>query len=124
MKTSQTWYTRIRTRTCLAMISAGITVLGLGAAGNGSHAYAAESLHMTVSYADLNLQAAAGAEALYRRLQAAAQHVCYPLDDGLRGGRNFKFQKCFKTALDSAVAQVNMPILTAMHSGKRPVTGG
>jgi UrcA family protein len=105
------------------MIPAGIAVLSLGAAGNGSLAYPAEPLHMTVSYADLDLQAAAGAEVLYRRLQSAAQRVCHPLDNG-QPMRNFQFQRCYKTALDSAVAQVNKPILTAMHSSKRPLARG
>ena len=93
MKTSKTHYTRIRIRTCLglAMISAGIAVLGLSAAGNGSQAYAGEPLHMTVSYADLNLQAAAGVVAADRPQPQTPTATTTPTTPPLaatgRGGR-------------------------------------
>ena len=120
MKTSLTRYNRTR----LVMISAGIAFLGLAGASNAAQPDFLESSRMTVSYADLNIESAAGIKALYGRLQFAARRVCAPFDDGQHRTVNFHFRVCYRNALDSAVAQVNKPILTAMHARVQPAAGG
>jgi UrcA family protein len=117
MKTAQICLNRVR----LTMISAGITLLAWG--GTGGLAWAAEPIRVNVSYADLNLESAAGVRSLYGRLKSAALHVCAPLDDGRHSPRNFRFQRCYQIALDSAVAKIDRPVLTAMHS-RRQEAGG
>lgn len=118
MKTPQICFNRVR----LTMISAGIALLACG--GTGGLAWAAEPIQMNVSYADLNLESAAGVRSLYGRLKSAAQRVCAPLDDGRHGPRNFRFERCYRTALDSAVAKIDRPVLTAMHNSRRQEAGG
>ena len=105
-----------------AMISAAITVLAC--AGSGQSARAAEQMRVSVSYADLTIETAGGIRSLYGRLQSAARRVCAPLDDGRQSPGNFAFQRCYESALSSAVAGIDKPVLTAMHIGRRPAAGG
>jgi UrcA family protein len=68
-----------------------------------------------VSYADLNLNTEAGAEVLYRRLRSAADQVCMSsgsLDAGIRAA----WRACYDKAMNSAVASVNKPMVTALHN--------
>jgi UrcA family protein len=68
----------------------------------------------TVNFSDINTHSPAGAEALYRRLRAAARQVC---DDSSARGIEVRrsVQQCRKDALDRAVAQAAQPLLTALH---------
>jgi UrcA family protein len=120
MKTSLTRHNRTR----LVMIAAGIAFLGLAGASNAAQPNFFESQRMTVSYADLNIESAAGIKALYGRLQFAARRVCAPFDDGQHRTGDFHFRVCFRDALGSAVAKINKPTLTAMHSSAWPASGG
>jgi UrcA family protein len=105
-------------------LSAGIAFLGLAGATTAAQPDAFKPLQMSVSYADLNIASAAGAKALYNRLQFAALRVCAPFDDGQHRIVNFQFRSCYRNALDSAVAKINQPTLTAMHSRALPAAGG
>ena len=109
-------------KTSHILISAGIALLTCG--GTGGLAWAAEPIRVNVSYADLNLESAAAVRTLYGRLRSAAQRVCTPVDDGRYSPSNFAFQRCYQTALDSAVAKSNRPVLTAMHNSRRQEAGG
>ena len=120
MKTSLTRHNWIR----VVVMSSGIAFLGLAGASTAAPPGVFEPLKLSVSYADLNIESAAGIKALYSRLEFAAERVCAPFDDGQHRTANFHFQACYRSALDSAVAKINMPTLTAMHSRPRPATGG
>jgi UrcA family protein len=71
-----------------------------------------------VSFADLDLSTNAGAETLYKRIQLAANQVC----GSYRDRRSMKFYQDWKTcrsqAIENAVAKVDRPTLTAVHSNK------
>ena len=71
-----------------------------------------------VGYADLDLSTQAGAATLYNRIRGAARQVC-----GYEGA-SFEdkaiWKSCFTGAIDNAVATVNNPRLTALHSGESP----
>jgi len=96
----------------------------VSSAATGSPTHADEPPRITVSYADLNIESAAGLKALYGRLQTAAQNACRPVDDGRRSPGNFRFWACYTATLDSAVTKVNKPSLTAMHySAHKTVRG-
>lgn len=73
-----------------------------------------QPLTRIVSYADLNLDSAAGAKALYGRLHNAAHYVCSPYD-----GREMRllsrWEACVNSAIAAAVVQINKPMLTALH---------
>jgi UrcA family protein len=74
-------------------------------------------LSRKVSYSDLNLASPAGAQALYRRLTAAADVVCAPFEGrGLVSEHQFK--ACVGHAIATAVADVNSPLLTSYYQSK------
>jgi UrcA family protein len=71
-----------------------------------------------VKFQDLNLGASAGIATLYRRISAASQHVC-GADDGDKDLHSQSIrQACVKDAEARAVAQVNVPALTAYAEKK------
>jgi UrcA family protein len=72
-----------------------------------------------VKFQDLNLDTAAGVEALYKRIHAAAQRVCAvsgPLDEVFFGGPSSA--KCTKDAEARAIAKINLPALTALIANR------
>jgi UrcA family protein len=73
----------------------------------------------TVKFADLNLSHPAGALALYKRIQHAAQEVCEPLiARDLQSNPISK--RCREQAIARAVADVNAPLLTSYYLTKSP----
>jgi UrcA family protein len=75
----------------------------------------------TVSFADLDLSKPAGAQTLYKRIKAAARHVCGPVDNYTYVTPSRGFRECYEKAIADAVAQIDRPSLTALH---REVTRG
>ena len=74
----------------------------------------------TVKFADLNLGAPAGVEALYGRIHAAARRVCEP-----PAGEPAGVSRCVRKAEGDAIAKVNNPLLTAFYqkkTGSQPQT--
>jgi UrcA family protein len=92
-------------------------VLILGLLG-ATPALASDPASIKVGYSDLNLTTVAGAQTLYKRIKGAARTVC-----GYEG-RNLTdesaWNSCYRGAIADAVAKVNSPLLTAVHTG-RPV---
>jgi UrcA family protein len=60
----------------------------------------------TVSYRDLDLSTAQGAQALYGRIESAAREVC-------RGTEFSDFDACRARAIEGAVNDVGNPLLSA-----------
>ena len=56
-----------------------------------------------------------GAAKLYRRIQGAAQRVC-GYEATLSQAQSI-WQHCVLPTVDAAVAKVNNPLLTALHTG-------
>jgi UrcA family protein len=84
-----------------------------------SNAHAGDDVHSeTVKFADLNLSSPAGAEALYRRISAAAQRVCGYEATSIYGPSIW--QNCVRPTVDATVAKVNNPLLTRLHPGRNP----
>ena len=74
----------------------------------------------TVKFADLDLSTQVGAEALYRRIHAAARHVC-----SAPSGEQAGVGRCMTKAESEAIGKVNSPLLTAFYqkqSGTQPKT--
>jgi UrcA family protein len=69
----------------------------------------------TVKYPDLNVSSPAGVEALYVRIHLAAKRVCAPIE-GWRAP--FGSIVCARDAEARAIAQVNLPSLTAYYQKK------
>ena len=78
----------------------------------------------TVNFADLDLSKAAGAQTLYKRIKAAARHVCGPIDNYTFVTPAKAFRECYDKAIADAVAQIDRPSLTALHREEaRPARG-
>ena len=82
-----------------------------------AHESADAPAHMTVSYADLNLNSDAGIAVLYKRLRHAARQVCGDMDPTSLA-RGLETMKCINNAMSQAVAQVNSPLLTSLYEAK------
>jgi UrcA family protein len=78
-----------------------------------------ESVRIEVSFADLDLDKAAGIETLYKRLRSAAAGACGPRSLTEAGSvRQVSNNKaCFKDLLDRAVRKADNAALTRRHSG-------
>ena len=98
----------------------GVLALGLSSGAAFANLTDRGTEAVAVSFAELDLSKPAGAEALYDRLQRAAQEVC---------GINERFyspyyiagsaerRACYQDALDRAVAQLDEPLVTEQHAG-------
>ena len=99
--------------------TAWVALLVLASAAAGANPSGADEVRSEkVKFADLNLNTLAGASVLYSRIEHAAQRVCITGSDPFHPGSS---TSCRKTAIAAAVAKVNSPWLTAIHSSK---TGG
>ncbi len=67
-----------------------------------------------VSYGDLDVDRERGADVLYMRLKVAVDQVCRPLE-GRAPRQRLAWRACRQEAMESAVAQINLPQLTAIH---------
>jgi len=68
----------------------------------------------TVKYADLDLSKPAGVKTLYARIEGAARTVCAPKPSPSDMAGTKDYNTCLSHAVDTAVAQVGNPDLTAM----------
>ena len=106
-------------KTILTGIAA-LIVFGLGASATAIAATSSQfdSGAISVSFADLNIQNAAGAKVLYSRLQQASETVCNLKSYRELGSlsRLAKAQACYVEKLDQAVANIDSAALKAIHS--------
>jgi len=76
----------------------------------------------TILFQDLNVQTPAGAQALYRRIHAAANRVCSISSDNRFD--QLGAARCAQNSAAKVVEQLNLPALTAYYNkitgGKRP----
>lgn len=69
-----------------------------------------------VRFADLDLSHEAGVKVLYGRISAAADSVCSPLGGTRNPATQLKWRDCRDTAVASAVAEIDHPLLTEHHN--------
>jgi UrcA family protein len=101
-------------RKLVALVAAGLAFAGSAAVASPQ----TESRTVTVNYADLDLESAAGIESLYARIRSAAKKVC-----GSAERHDFAAQadlrSCREAALEQAVAKIDNAALAARHAGKK-----
>ena len=69
-----------------------------------------------VQYRDLDLSTDAGVQALYKRIEAAAEHVCFLETSGHPGiDQQARFFACHQDAIANAVKQIGEARLAALH---------
>jgi UrcA family protein len=92
------------------------TLAASGAMSSSAGAYEETPISKVVRFGDLDITKPAGAQVLYRRIEAAAQRVCV-----LPSSRTLvtveEERACIRTAVDKAVRQVDSPQLTALRFG-------
>ena len=99
----------------------GVLAFGLSAGVSFADLSEGETKSVAVSYAELDLSKAAGAEVLYDRLQRAAARVCGVYDRSssvfytLNSAKNKR--ACYEDALSRAVAQIDAPLVKEQHAG-------
>jgi UrcA family protein len=71
-----------------------------------------------VNFADLNVDAPQGADRLYRRIVAAARHVCGNEDHLRAVADQVRAEMCTERSIEHAVATVNQPALTALLAAR------
>jgi UrcA family protein len=72
-----------------------------------------------VSYSDLDLSREPGARVLYQRIKSAAGVVCAPLS-GRQLSQYMNQANCVTNAIETAVKQVNEPMLTRYYLTRNP----
>ncbi|HEX5007956.1 MAG TPA: UrcA family protein [Hyphomonadaceae bacterium] len=71
-----------------------------------------------VSHADLDLTAKAGAQTLLKRMQTAAQRICGQRPSPRQIQATVRHEACTREAMNSAVAALDVPTVTALFAGK------
>jgi UrcA family protein len=107
---------KTQSKTIASLLAASLVALTLGTAAAHA-AEAGDPLTKTIAYGDLNLETADGARVLYARVRDAAHAVCSPFE-GREPARQIRWQACYDHAMASAVAQIDKPRVTALHSEK------
>jgi UrcA family protein len=108
------------TNTFSALVAIGAVVLAVGAMSGGASAQTApKQITAQVSYADLDLSTHDGARALLKRIDIAAKEACGPdpVMSPLTPAAPTRYDRCIEKAADKAVADVNAPLVVALHTG-------
>jgi UrcA family protein len=112
----RTAMTTLNVRLSFALLSALAAIASASPRASAADQYITHSVK--VSFADLNLDTSQGAAALYERIQSAARKVCSP-ESGERPIERYRdWRACREAAVGNAVAKVNRPLLSALHSSK------
>jgi len=100
--------------TTAALAATLIASSGVAQAQPGARA-GEEAVSITVRYADLDINRAAGADILLRRISLAATRVCGGQPDARAWGPTRAFTTCRDASIARAVARVGAPALLARH---------
>jgi UrcA family protein len=97
------------------LLATGVPALALASVPDSTR----DSLHIRVSYADLDLDKEAGIEQLYQRLKFAVSNACGSAT--LYGAGSVKQARdnkaCYRDLLDRAVRKADNAALSKRHSG-------
>ena len=96
-----------------------VFAFGLPITANAAAPSQFESVSVTVSYSDLNVDDADGARVLYARLKRATREACNVESLKVVGSvrRYAQSMDCYNAALETAVKTVDNDTLTSIHNG-------
>lgn len=102
-----------------AAVAVGAIFLAVGSMTGVAQAQTAATPATTVSYADLDLSTHDGARVLLKRINIAAKEACgpAPVMSPLTPAAPTRHDRCIAQAADKAVAEVNAPLVVALHTG-------
>jgi len=112
--------TGLLTNVFSAAIAIGAVVLAVGSMSGVAQAQTApKQITAHVSYADLDLSTQDGARALLKRINSAAKEACGPdpVMSPLTPAAPTLYDRCIAEAADTAVANLNAPLVLALHTG-------
>jgi UrcA family protein len=92
------------------------TLAASGAMSSSAGAHEETPISKVVRFGDLDITKPAGAQVLYRRIQAAAGEVCALPSSRTLVTREVE-RACMRTAVDKAVKRVDSAQLTALRFG-------
>jgi UrcA family protein len=99
-------------------------VLGSLPASAATRGVPADTLKVTVRFADLDLARPQDAEVLYQRIQFAARLVCTDSSAPWDGRRSRNWIRCFNGVVEDAVRGIDQPLLTALYRARARHTAG
>ena len=103
-----------RSSSWTAALASAACLLAMGAA---SASDAMETKRVPVTFSETDLSTPAAADNLYGRIQRAARVACgYP--DSREILRAREIRACYHNAIESAVGEINNPLLTAIHNAR------
>lgn len=106
------------------VLLAGALVLPAGAMATSPEADALQVRTENVRYNPADAASEAGAAKLYSKLLRAARNVCGENSgEKLTPSASVALSRCVKEAVETAVASVNIPALTARHTQGRKGSG-
>ena len=105
-------------RKTIVLGTAALCVLGFGTTAIAASPSQLDDSAVSVSYADLNIDNAAGAKVLYSRLQRASETVCNVQSYRELGSlsRVAQADQCYSETLNKAVSKINSAELRKIHS--------
>ena len=103
-----------RTLIAVALALASVSITTNGAVADDQRP------QIDVPYGDLNLANPTGAKVMLRRIAKAAEFVCGGRPDLCEMSDRSVFKRCTRIAVADAVAQLNAPLVTALHEGRDP----
>lgn len=108
-----------------AAVAVGAVFLAVGSMSGIAEAQTAAKPAATVSYADLDLSTHDGARALLKRINVAAKEACgpAPVMSPLTPIAATLHERCITEAAARAVAEVNAPLVVALHTGQPQPAG-
>jgi len=98
-----------------------LSALAMSFASVSSAEEAPSPPQVIVKFADLNVSTAAGAMALYRRINGAANDVCSRMYVSTEAYRRYK-NACLQKVIADAVNKVNEPALSAVFASQYGVS--
>ena len=115
MNTTATRRKQLLARTLLLGIASGLSLAAH--AGEAQHPNQVTT-RVKVSYADLDLSEAAGAQTLYARIKSAAREACGPEPAILDLRDAAAYNACYDQAVAKAVNRVGSEQLNALHAAR------
>ncbi len=119
-KRSYAKQTGVLTNVFSAALAVSAVALAVGSMTGVAQAQTApKQITAQVSYADLDLSTHDGARALLKRINSAAKEACGPdpVMSPLTPAAPTRYDRCIEQAADKAVADVNAPLVVALHTG-------
>jgi UrcA family protein len=101
------------------IVAAAVVAFGLPTAASADSGPVFKGASEKVQFTDLDIQKQAGAEQLYRRLQAASKRVCGVESLKVTGSIDgfSETRRCYHKSLGEAVAKLDNAALTKIHEG-------